>query len=570
MNTLSTFFKTLKVVALPSQLFRLKKGLFLTVFQALADVIGLAAIVPVLMLAIDGDFLEKSSKLRWLYSFSPFTTESSFLIGLIVLVLLFFIGKNLFAYWVQHYIKKVSSSIVAQATQIKYTHFINKEYQEIIDKGTPDFVNNVMNIPYHFVTGMLLPFVTLFSELAIVLFFSTFILYNPLVFLILIFTLGPAVYLINKSIKAKVLQIGEVSGKLREDALNELNLGINGITEIKLHQISGFFISRFVKKQFQYARNELKSLQMQSVPSRVLELIALVGVAFLVIYGYLFSDNPSEIRVLGALFVICIFRLIPAINRSLVSLMHLKMFSYTADELQKAASYYQNSSENIFFNNKISFNNISYAFPNADFNLLENISFEIKKSELVGLAGESGTGKSTLVKVLLRLLKEKKGEILVDGTPLTQENELCWQSLIGYVGQQPYILKGSVLENIAMAEIGEIDKNKIISSLKLAGLDQFATEEGIYYNVGENGVFLSEGQKQRLALARVIYKGNTFIVLDETTSALDEATEKKVVDTLKALANKGFTILIVAHKKTILQECHKVYEICNRKIKLYT
>jgi len=550
-------------IANPRDRKRAKKALLLSFFQSIADVVGLAAIVPVLMLAIDGDFLEKSSKLRYFYKLFHFKSEAQFLIVLIIAVFIFFVLKNTFSIWLQVYIKKTAAHVVAKSTQLKYKQFVNKDYHEIITKGTPDFVNLVMNVPYHYATGMLLPFVNLFSEVVVIILFAFFIIYNPMVFLIVLIILAPAVYLFNKSIKSRIVNIGVVSGELREEALEELNLGISGITEIKLNKVSGYFIANFVKKQYAYARNEMKSLTVQAVPSRILEIIALLGVIILVIYGYFFSTNPSEVRVLGALFVISIFRLIPAINRVLVALMHIKIYKYTADELLKSATYVEQHSSPITFNDLIEISNLSYTYPGSDFELFKQVNLSIRKGELIGLTGASGSGKSTLVKILLRLYKADSGKIMVDGEEISDRNELSWQQLIGYVGQQPYILKGTIAENVALAEVDDLNEGKIIESLTLAGLHDFANQNMLSYNVGEGGIKISEGQKQRLAIARVIYKGNKIIILDESTSALDEETERKVLETLKELANNTFSILIIAHRKSILEACNRVYQLEN-------
>ncbi len=564
LKLLRYFISSFKTIVLPSHLKRGKKILFLTALQSLADVIGLAAIVPVLMLAIDGDFLAKSAKLRYIYAQFNFRSEGQFLLFLIGLMFCFFVFKNWFAIWLQNYIKKVGSTIVAHATRIKYHHFINKEYHEIIHKGTPDFINVVMNIPYHYVTGMVLPFINLFSEILVVALFSFFAFYNPSVFLILIIVLGPAVYLINKATKSKIVNLGIVSGKLREDALNELNLGLSGITEIKMNRVGGFFIERFVQKQFAYAKNEMRSLTFQGIPSRLLEIIALIAVIILVIYGFFFCKNPSEVRILGALFVISIFRLIPAINRILVSLMHLKIYKYTADELLVSAEYNAKHSGKVIFEKTISFKTINYCYENADFPVIKDLNLELSKGDFIGITGESGAGKSTLMKILLQLLKQQSGKILVDGSEISKNNELTWQRMIGYVGQTPYILNGSIIENIALGEVENIDTKEVKNSLIACGLASFS--EDLNYLVGENGIKLSEGQKQRLALARVVYKKSKILILDEATSALDDETENLIGKTLQELAKNSITIIIIAHRKNILGFCNQVYQLKEGKL----
>jgi ABC-type bacteriocin/lantibiotic exporter with double-glycine peptidase domain len=243
--------------------------------------------------------------------------------------------------------------------------------------------------------------------------------------------------------------------------------------------------------------------------------------------------------------------------------MHIKIYKYTADELLKSATHVEQHSSPITFNDLIEISNLSYTYPGSDFELFKQVNLSIRKGELIGLTGASGSGKSTLVKILLRLYKADSGKIIVDGEEISDRNELSWQQLIGYVGQQPYILKGTIAENVALAEVDDLNEGKIIESLTLAGLHDFANQNMLSYNVGEGGIKISEGQKQRLAIARVIYKGNKIIILDESTSALDEETERKVLETLKELANNTFSILIIAHRKSILEACNRVYQLEN-------
>jgi len=543
-----------------------KKILFLVAIQSIADVVGLAAIVPVLMLAIDGHFLEKSQKLRSVYEHFDFNTEAQFLIVLIIFVFIFFTIKNWFAFWLQHYIKKTTSGIVAHCTDIKYRHFIEKEYEEIISKGTPDFINSVMNIPFHYATGMLLPFINLFSETLVVILFAFFAFYNPMVFLVLLLCLGPAIFLINRAIKSKIVHLGEISGKLREDALKELNIGISGLTEIKVSNLGAFFIERFVEKQFSYTKNEMRSMTYQSVPSRMLELMALLAIIILVIYGFFYCDNPSEVRILGALFVISIFRLIPAINRILVALMHLKIYKYTTDQLLEAANYASAAQQNILFQDQIKIDHLYYIYPNADFYTLTNINLTIKKGSIVGLTGVSGSGKTTLIKVLLKLVSPSKGCIYADNLAIDEKLTMAWQKKIGYVGQITYIFDGTIKENVCLGKSEQIDMPMLKSVLQQCGLEEFSSEKMLAYQVGENGIKLSEGQKQRLCLARVLYKKSEILILDETTSALDDETENLIGKTLQQLAKNKVSIIIIAHRKNILRYCDEIYEIKDKNL----
>lgn len=552
----------------------MKKGkrlLFLTSLVSIADVLGLAAVVPILMLAIDGDFLEKSRKLRYLFKLSGMPTESSFLILLVIGVVFFFAIKNILALYIQRNLQKLCAELVQNFTEKTFYHTINQSFRNIVSKGTTDLLQKVHFNSFYYATGILLPFVGIVGESVIVIFVVLFIMwFNPMVFLLIVLITGPAFFFINKTIKDKVYDLGEQTKQHRESTIDSLNIGINGLADIKINHSGGYFIKDFLGKQKQLLNCDFKSIHYQLVPSRANEFIVLLGVIILVIYGYFFSDNPAGLRVLGAVFVLSVFRLIPALNRLLVALMKIKLYQYTIDFLkQNNVGHNQYIEKPLLLHKSITLKDISFKHSDSDHPLLDNISLTINKGDIVGLGGISGSGKSTLLKILSGLIPPDSGEIKIDDTVLTNQNIKAWQNQLGFVHQSPFIFNQSLVENIAFTK--EADEEKLQLAMKHSGILTFIDElsAGKDTILGEQGIKISEGQKQRIAIARALYKNAKILLFDEATSALDVDSENTIIESLKELREQEVTIIIIAHQNRILQLCDRIYTIENGHLKQY-
>lgn len=537
--------------------------MILTSLVSIADVIGLAAVVPILMLAIDGDFLEKSSKLRYIFSHSGLPNEASFLIVLIIGVVLFFAIKNILAVRIQNSLQKLCTELVQKFTEKTFYHSVNQNYLKIIANGTSELLQKIHFNSFYYATGILLPFIGIIGESIIVVFVILFIMwFNPMVFLLIVLVTGPAFYLINKTVKNKVYALGQKAKDQREKTMESLNIGINGLADIKINHTSGYFIKDFLGKQKPLLEYDFKSMQYQLIPSRANEFVVLIGVIILVIYGFFFSHNPGGLRLLGAIFVLSVFRLIPALNRLLVALMKIKHYQYTIDFLRSNDSLQHQYLEHpILVHQNIELSNIVFKYSDASTNLLDRINLTINKGDIVGITGSSGSGKSTLLKVISGLISPNQGEIKIDGNVLQPEQTSSWQNLLGFVHQSPFIFNKSLVENITFSE--HVDEDKLNKAIENSGISEFINTlpNGKNTILGEQGVKISEGQKQRIAIARALYKNAKVLLFDEATSALDTEAEQIIIESLKRLKDKQVTILIIAHQNRILHLCDHIYRI---------
>jgi ABC-type multidrug transport system, ATPase and permease components len=264
------------------------------------------------------------------------------------------------------------------------------------------------------------------------------------------------------------------------------------------------------------------------------------------------------------LYLVAAFRLIPAIMRILSIMQSIKGLQASVDMLNNELEYYENNKKENFkntFNEKISLNK-NIKFKNVYFSydqkkeILKDFSFEINKSEIIGIYGKSGFGKSTLVDLLTGLLTPNKGEILIDEKfKLNQNNIPEWQKKIGYVSQNIFLFDTTLRQNIAFGVKEElIDDNKIFDVLKYAELYDFVSklDKKLDTQVGEKGIKFSGGQVQRMGIARELYRDPELLILDEATNSLDKQTENLILESIKDL-KKSTTIIIISHKESTLK-----------------
>jgi ABC-type bacteriocin/lantibiotic exporter with double-glycine peptidase domain len=226
------------------------------------------------------------------------------------------------------------------------------------------------------------------------------------------------------------------------------------------------------------------------------------------------------------------------------------------------------TNEKLLIDDEVIIDNIYFKYTEDSPTILEKINLRIKKNSTIGLVGETGCGKSTLVNILLGLLSPTKGNLKVDGEILTPKHFPTWKNNIGYVPQDLFLCDDTIAQNIAFGELPvDIDYDIVKKVCKIAKIDSYinSLNNGYYTIVGERGVKLSGGQKQRIGIARALYHDPDFIILDEATSALDSETELAFMDALNSIAGTK-TILMIAHRTSTLKHCDEIYQIKDKSL----
>jgi ABC-type multidrug transport system fused ATPase/permease subunit len=242
----------------------------------------------------------------------------------------------------------------------------------------------------------------------------------------------------------------------------------------------------------------------------------------------------------------------PALDKLYFDLKSLKTFNLNQE--QKILS----------FNKEIKLKNVYYNYPNSSKTTLKNINLVIPNKKTVGIVGVTGSGKTTIVDIILGLLEIKNGTLEVDDEFITNKNLRSWQQSIGYVPQNIFLSDDTIVANIAFGvDPKNVNQETIERVSKIANLHNFVLEElpkQYQTTIGERGVRLSGGQRQRIGIARALYHNPKLLILDEATSALDNQTEKAVMDAVNNL-NKDITIILIAHRLNTVKSCDIVFKI---------
>jgi ABC-type multidrug transport system fused ATPase/permease subunit len=389
---------------------------------------------------------------------------------------------------------------------------------------------------------------------------ALFGIFKPALFIPLALLMGTAVIIVMTYFKGKSLEIGAEIGKKREESLESINYGNQGFFDIRNYHAQFHFKKRFFDIYKRYVRLGAKANLLQLVPSRILELVTLSGIMLLVIYAYFVSDNTGEARAIAAMFVIAIFRLLPAANRLMQSFLKIRLNAYTMDRLKEHSE--PSKIKPLVFKETVEIKNITIAYENGT--ILEFGHLELRAKQIVGIKGESGKGKTSLIRFLLGEIECSESVFKLDGNAVSVFD---LSALMGSLSQQHFVFKGSVQQNVGLKqsfnaqEQEEIDEALEKASFRIDGV------ENIKEHLLENGgINLSEGQKQRLSIARLLYADNPIVLLDEPTSSLDIQNEKEIMKTVQTLANNGKALLIIAHSERMFEICTSIYEISDKKL----
>ena len=548
----------------------------LMVLGMLLEAISLGAIVPATGVMISGNFSQypllniAGDRFKVFGDFEPITFA---MIGLAILFLI----KNSFLAFLAWRQATFSYSTRADLSNQLFSHYLHQPYAFHLQRNSAQLIRNVTAEASLFavvINGVM----TIITEFLITL-GVIFILFRvePMGALIAIGSLGSAAWIFYRYTKKKILRWGQ--GRQHHDGmqLQHLQQGLGAIKDISILGRQAKLIDEFSEHSYGISRVEAKQSTLQQIPRLWLELLAVFGLAVLVLTMKNADYNGATIVPVLALFAAAAFRLLPSLNRVLAATQFLRYGMpavdlvyadlYVAkDDRQPDVLQTQNQMPPPFVN-EIEVSNVFYHYPDSINYALNGISFSIKKGSCVGFIGSSGAGKSTLVDVILGLLSPQGGEIKVDGIDIG-ENKRWWQNQIGYVPQSVVLIDSSLRANIAFGvPVGEIDENAVKLAIQSAQLENFidSLPKGLDTQVGERGVRLSGGQLQRIGIARALYHNPPVLVLDEATSALDSNTEDGVMQAVNALhSNK--TILIIAHRLSTVRQCDFLYSIEGGKI----
>jgi ABC-type multidrug transport system fused ATPase/permease subunit len=558
----------------PSQKRRAIWMFILMLVASFLDVIGLASLVPVMMVAAEPGGVKASKVFGPFFNALDFQSERSFLLALIALVFLFFLFKNLFSAWISSVQAKFSAAVGLEVIKSQFSKYLYFPFWDFNNLGSGNLINSALTVPVFYVNMTVRPLFVLFSEVAIILVtVIAMLFYKPLLLVLLGVVLVPATLLTYRQLRARSQAIGYKMNELRPISYSITGDLFTGFIELKLANKQYQFKEQLLRNQRELQALDAESSLYSMLPLKIIEMVAILGVLIIFMYAIFFPNPSNNLIALVGLFAAAAYRLMPSVNRMLTALMQIKQSQSSIEDLEAYRTPEYNDAPHpeqlpLKFDHSIVFDCVTYSFPvETDKPALNQVSLSIRKGEKIGFIGSSGSGKTTLMNVLLRFYVEQQGKVLIDGQPLTSQHIAAWHRLIGYVKQDTFLMEASIKDNITLND-ATVDEARLEYAIELASLQSFVASlpEGVNTHIGERGSKLSGGQRQRIGIARALYKRTQVLILDEATSALDNETEREVNEAINKLAGTDITVLIIAHRITTLRECDRIYELSQGEI----
>lgn len=540
-------------------------GLFLC--AGILELTGVALIYPFTILIMNPNSIGKY--LPNLKLGNPILT--GLLIGLCVLLI--FIGKNLFMILVQYIQNKFICNWKKDIAEKFMEYYLYAPYKAILNSSQSDKIYDIETLCSVAVDGFVMRGLNLITNIIITaMIIGLLFIKFPIPALGTVIFVTVTMYLQNKYFKKRSNTLASTMEKINKKHNDTILENISNIKELKILSAEDTFFEKYQIVEKSYRKTQELQGFYNAIPPYLVEMLVVLALLILACIISIQSPNDnSKLMASFAIIVASLFRIAPALNRiqsSIININASRNFVKRINEKYEKYDFEHFKKENLQsegvlgFHDKIELKNICFSY-NSNKQVLKNISITINKGDFVGIIGLSGAGKSTLADILTGLLPADSGEIIVDNTELSQKNFQKFRRMLGYVPQQINILDKSIKENVAWG-CKEINDSKVVNALRSAQLYNVIEEypQGIDSNiiVGSNG--LSQGQKQRLAIARALYSDPQIIILDEATSALDVQIEHEITEMLKEISSTK-TIIAIAHRLSTLKACNKLIYMKN-------
>ncbi len=557
------FLEALQLLSLRErrQVYLLMPGI---VIMACLEVLGIAAISPFLSLVTNPESIQSNGVLSWLYTTFKFQNTQSFVVFMGLVALGLMVTSNLFSLFMNWILVRFAWLRNHSLSQRLLAQYLGKPYSFFLERNTSEMGKNILAEVQQVVNGLLVPGMLMLANLFVVLFILIFlIILNPLRALVVALALGSGYVIVYSLLQRRMARYGDESVQANKGRFQLANEALGGVKEIKLLGRENVFLGNFAKVSRLFSTRMALSEILSNSPRYVLDTIAFGTILTLMIVVY--TQDPSQVIPVVGVYAFAGYRLMPALQQIYRNItkarFHTSVLATVKHDLEATEATFPDRAERLKFEKGLELANISFKYPTAKTELLKNLSLTVKHNASVAFVGSTGSGKTTIVDILLGLLPPDQGQLLVDGDPINKENLRNWQANLGYVPQTIFLSDGTIAQNIAFGIAQDsLDINAVVKAATIANLHEFVEMLPDGYNtvVGERGVRLSGGQRQRIGIARALYHDPSVLILDEATSALDNVTEEAVFQAIKNVMGKK-TVIMIAHRISTVRECDTIF-----------
>ena len=557
---------------------------FLMLIGAVLETLGVSLVIPVMNVVMDEHAVENNKYLQVICDILriEYNDTRKLMIFTMLALIGVFVVKNIFLFIQQKaqlrfvYTNQFATSrrMMINFMERPYEYYLNAD-TSVIQRSITSDVNNMY--------GLILALLQLFSEAIVfvclvLVSLATDVWMTVTVTLLLVVVLA----IIKGILKPIMKKAGEENQDYYSGLYKWIDQSVMGIKEIKVANKENYFINEYAKCGAGYVSAVQRYNLYNATPRLLIETVAIAGMILYMMFQILQGTAVSEIVPQVAALAVAAMRLIPCANRinnHLTSISYFEpFFMGVSDNLQEeirdeSINYDENAYkqkakvDKLEIKEKIELKDIVYKYPNTEVLIFDHADMEIPVGKSVGIVGTSGAGKTTVVDILLGLLRLQSGKILADGVEV-REHYQSWLKNIGYIPQSIFMIDSTIRKNVAFGYADEdIDDEKVWRALKEAQLDEFVRglPEGLDTSIGERGIRISGGQRQRIGIARALFEDPEVLVLDEATSALDNETEAAIMDSINRLHGKK-TLIIIAHRLQTIEKCDMVYRVENGKV----
>ncbi len=544
----------------------------IVILNSFLEILGVGSILPFISLVSNNDIILENNIFSKVYIYFNFSDVNEFIFFLGFFVLLLLLISSFSAIVTTVLLSNFANQITAQISIRLFKHYVNQKWLYHLNTSSSYIINNLSQECSRVTGGIADPTMQMISRIcfAVPMSLGIFIV-NPLVATCGLFIFLFSYFIIYKTIRKKVFNNGIIVSKSSAEKFKVINETFGGIKNVILSNVGMYFMDKFNTQSFASAKATALNTILLRIPKYLIEFVAFGFTVILIIFLNS-QNNGNFVSIIPqlAFFTLACYKLLPSFQQIYMNISSIKTNLSALDSIEKDL---QNSIEKkeIYKENKENFNNfktiilkdLNFSFKKRKKFQITNLNLNINANSIVGIAGQSGSGKSTIANLILGLLEPTSGEIKIDGKVLDYRNMKSWQKNIGYVPQSIFLCEGSLKENIAFGiDYKNIDNELVEKAVKLAELSSFINTlpEYLDTNLGERGVQLSGGQQQRVGIARALYHDPNILIFDEATSSLDENTEKNIMNAIDKFSGLK-TIIIIAHRINTLKKCDNIFLI---------
>lgn len=573
--------KKLSAILDRGQKIRILGLMVLILIGGLLETASASLILPLVSAILDEEKFAENRyviQIRELFGIENIRTFTLCMLGFIIAIYIF---KAVFLILQTYLLARFANKNRARCTTNLLWQFLHRPYEYYLYAETSDIIRTIYGDMDN-IFNLLLQCMNFASELVVSLCLGVFLLITDWKMCLLMVILLGVLTLINVKVIKKHLNIAGEGSRITQAGMYKWILqGASGIKDVKVLRKEYYFTDRYSDSAEGYADNQIKYNVLTNLPRLLIEAVAILGILIYVMISMLMGVNIASLMTTIAAFAVAAMRLLPSVNRLNTYIANIAYFEPALDFIYENVNTKGLSEENVLithnpteeyvpalsFKDTIKLNDITFAYPNTDKNIFTHADMTVPIGASVGVVGASGAGKSTIVDIMLGLLEVKSGEILCDGIDAI-EHYPEWLSHIGYIPQTIYMLDDSIRRNIAFGvDDSDIDDDRVWAVLKEAQMMDFVKDlpDGLDAQIGERGVRISGGQRQRLGIARALYHNPQILIFDEATSALDNDTETAIMDAIDSLHGQK-TMVIIAHRLRTIENCDIIYEVKDEKI----